>query len=65
MMERTTGGSCSERGRQRIVLVKEKKKMWSGGAEGAMKIACPQLRVPGWIPDMFDADSFISANLTA
>lgn len=47
------------------MLVKEKKKMAWGGLEGEMKIACPELRVPGWIPDMFDADSFISANLTA
>lgn len=46
------------------MLVKKKKKCF-GGAEGAMKIACPQLPVPGCIPDMFDADSFINANLTA
>lgn len=47
------------------MLVKESVKDGVEGVEGAMKIACPQLRVPGWIPDMFDADSFINANSTA
>lgn len=37
----------------------------SGGVERAMKIACPQcsMFVAGSL-DMFDADSFINANLT-
>lgn len=65
MMERTTGGSCSERERRRHSAGEGEEKRWIGGVDGAMRIACPQLPVPGCIPDMFDADSFINANLTA
>lgn len=63
-------GAPAKRGGEGMVLVqgcwwRRRRKRQSGGAERVMKIACPQLRVPGRTPDVLDADSFINANLTA
>lgn len=40
-------------------------KRWIGGGGERDEDRLSTALVPGWIPEMFDADSFINANLTA
>lgn len=58
--EGTTGGSCYQRRRKDGAEVVGKDG-WRGRDEDKLSTAL----VPGWVPEMFDADSFINANLTA
>lgn len=63
--EGATGGSCYQRKRRRRDDAGggDEEMDWGWGERDEDRLSTAL--VPGWIPEMFDADSFINANLTA
>ena len=63
--EGATGGSCYQRRRDDAGAGVVVGMDWRGLQGESDEDRLSTASVPGWIPEMFDADSFINANLTA